>query len=306
MRELIAERRDAWPPLPLESWKDTYATLHMWMQVVGKIRLKLAPYVNHWWQVPFYVTARGLTTSAMPYQGHAVAIDFDFLDHQLVIQTSAGDTRRLALRPQTVAAFHDQTRKALAELGVQVDIWTMPVEIEAPIRFELDEIHATYDPDAAQRVWRVLLASNAVFNEFRGRFLGKSSPVHFFWGSFDLAVTRFSGRRCPQPPPDPIGREGYSHEVISVGFWPGGRGVDAVYYAYAAPPPAGFDAAKVQPDAAYYHATLGEFLLPYEAVCTSSSPRDALLAFCQSTYDAGATLGDWDRTSLEQSSPPAW
>jgi hypothetical protein len=241
MRELVADRSESWPSLPLEAWKDTYATLHMWTQIIGKVRLGLAPHVNHWWQVPLYVNARGLTTSAMPYRDHAVQVSFDFIDHHLVVDTSAGRSSRVELRPMSVARFHREATEALAEVGVRVPIWTMPVELEAPIRFEEDHGHCSYDRTYAHRCWRVLLSSAFVLEEFRGRFLGKSSPVHFFWGSFDLAVTRFSGRPRNDPPADPIQREAYSHEVSSVGFWPGGRGVDASFYAYAAPAPAGFD-----------------------------------------------------------------
>ncbi|HEV2222269.1 MAG TPA: DUF5996 family protein [Candidatus Acidoferrales bacterium] len=291
-----------WPALPVKEWEATRATLHMWTQMAGKVRLALTPLVNHWWNVPLYVNSRGLTTSAIPYGKGAFEIQFDFLRHILEIQTCDAQTRIIELRPRSVADFYREFMKALASLDISVKIWSMPVEIPDPIRFDLDTVHASYDPDYANRFWRVLMSTEAVLQEFRARFIGKSSPVHFFWGSFDLAVTRFSGRRAPERPgADFMTREAYSHEVSSVGFWPGNEGViDATFYAYAAPEPSGFKQANVRPAAAYYGAELSEFFLPYEDVRKSASPRDALLDFCESTYDAAASLGNWDRAALER------
>ena len=294
--------RDFLPALPFDSWKDTVATLHMWSQVVGKVRLRLCPLVNHWWNVPFYLTARGMTTSAMPYDHGVVEIRFDFIDHKLLFETSSGSVRSLALKPKTVAEFYRECMAALGELGVPVKIWPMPVEIPDPIRFEQDHVHAAYDAEAAHRFWRILVWVDDVFKEFRAGFVGKVSPVHFFWGSFDLAVTRFSGRRAPERPgADLITREAYSHEVSSAGFWPGGNGIDGpAFYSYAAPEPPGFAKQSVRPDAAYYHPQLKEFLLMYDDVRKADSPRAALLDFLQSTYEAAAILGRWDRTALER------
>ncbi len=295
------ERELAWPPLPLEAWKDTYATLHMWTQVVGKIRLQLTPKLNHWWNVPLYVSSRGLTTSPIPYGQRTFEMQFDFLDHNLVTTTSDGQVDLLALRPMSVADFYHQLMARLGSLGIQVRINTRPCEIPDPIPFERDTIHAAYDPDYANRFWRVLLTVNSIFLEFRSRFLGKSSPVHFFWGSFDLAVSRFNGRRAPQRPgADAITREAYSHEVISAGFWPGGGNVKgAAFYSYTVPEPEAYSAARVQPDAAFYDTQLREFLLMYDDVRVADSPRRALLNFLQSTYEAGADLARWDRNALE-------
>jgi len=290
-----------WPRLSLAEWADTCDTLHMWTQIVGKVRLALAPYANHWWHVPLYVNARGLTTSAMPWaQGH-VEIAFDFVDHQLRLDTSDGRRRTIDLTPQSVAVFYRRVMAALADLGISVRIWPMPVEVPSPIRFDQDDVHASYDAASVQRWWQALARADAVFNEFRGRFIGKASPVHFFWGSFDLAVTRFSGRRAPEREgADPVTREAYSHEVISAGFWPGAPGVvDAAFYAYVAPEPEGFKAARVGPAAAFYSRDFNEFLLSYEAVRASASPRDALLEFLQTTYEAGASLAGWNRAELE-------
>ncbi|RSK29893.1 DUF5996 family protein [Hymenobacter metallilatus] len=291
----------SWPALPLAAWADTLATLHLYTQVVGKIRLATTPLVNHFWNVPLYVSARGLTTSAMPYEGRSFQMDFDFLDHQLIIRCSDGAEQRLALQPRSVAAFYHEVQRMLAELGIKVRIWPVPVEIEHPIPFAEDEQHASYDPAAAQRFWRVLTLITPVLEQFRSGFIGKCSPVHFFWGSFDLAVTRFSGRLAPtRPGADGITREAYSHEVISHGFWPGGNGQEAAFYAYTAPAPAGFADAPVRPAAAFYSAELGEFLLPYEAVRTAPDPAAALREFLDSTYAAGATLAGWDRAALER------
>ncbi len=293
---------EAWPALPLEEWKDTYATLHMWTQIVGKIRMALSPQINHYWGVPLYVTSRGLTTSPIPYQDEEFEIEFDFIDHWLIIQTTDGRGKSIGLAPRSVAEFYDEVMAALASLGVEVKIWTMPVEIPNPIRFEQDRVHASYDRDYANRCWRILVSADAVFKEFRARFLGKNSPVHFFWGSFDMAVTRFSGRRAPERAgADAVTREAYSHEVISAGFWPGSGEVTApAFYCYAAPEPPGFSKAPVRPQAAFYSSQLSEFLLMYDEVRKAPNPKETLLDFLQSTYEAGATLGNWDRASLER------
>jgi hypothetical protein len=296
--------REAWPPLPLSEWHDTYATLHMWTQIVGKVRLALSPHLNHWWEVPLYVTARGLTTSPMPYGADLLEIQFDFLDHVLRIARSTGTIRTLPLTPQPVSAFHRDFMGALREVGTAVEIWPMPVEVPDPVRFDLDTVHQSYDADAVRRFWRILATTHTIFTEFRARFIGKSSPVHFFWGSFDLAVTRFSGRRAPERPgADRVTREAYSHEVSSVGFWPGSGPIQgAAFYAYAAPEPAGFSTAAVRPSRAFYSDALHEFVVMYEDIRQAESPRDALLAFCQSTYQATATLAGWDRGNLEWAS----
>ncbi|HTO75786.1 MAG TPA: DUF5996 family protein [Thermoanaerobaculia bacterium] len=291
-----------WHALPLEDWKDTYATLHMYAQVVGKVRLALTPRLNHWWNVPLYVHARGLTTSAMPWEGGVFEICFDFLDHALVVERDDGASHRLRLEPRTVADFYREVRRMLRELSIEPKIWRMPVEIPDPIPFDQDRTHSAYDPERAAAFWRVLVAMVPVFEEFRAGFLGKSSPVHFFWGSFDLASTRFSGRRAPERPgADAITREAYSHEVWSAGFWPGGAGVAGpAFYAYAAPEPPGFSAAAVRPAKAFYHPELKEFLLMYDDVRRAISPRDALLDFLGTTYEAAAELGRWDRGALER------
>ncbi len=296
---------DSWPSLRAADWGDTCATLHMWTQIIGKIRLALAPPVNHWWHVPLYATARGLTTSPMPYRGGTIEAAFDFVGHRLVFATSAGDRRTLPLEPQSVADFYAHVRRTLDELRVEVPIWPMPVEVPAPIRFDLDRVHGSYDAGAVGRWWRVLGQADVALKAFRGGFIGKCSPVHFFWGSFDLAVTRFSGRKAPpRPDADRITAEAYSHEVASAGFWPGAPdAVDAAFYAYAAPEPPGYDAAPVSPGAAYYSTELREFLLPYEAVRSAPSPEAAIRAFLDSTYGAAATLGGWDRANLERGEP---
>jgi hypothetical protein len=288
--------------LPLDSWKDTYATLHMWTQIVGKVRLALTPLVNHWWNVPLYVTARGLTTSLIPYGERSFELRFDFLKHQLVLETSDGALRALPLTAKSVADFYQEFTRMLSAEDINVKIWHMPVEILNPIRFDQDRVHASYDPKSVENFWRILVSVDAIFNQFRASFIGKSSPVHFFWGSFDLAVTRFSGRRAPERAgADKVTREAYSHEVSSVGFWPGASGIsEAAFYSYAAPEPNGFKQARVQPDAAAYNNSLGEFLLPYEDVRKAESPSTPLLQFCLSTYDAAASLGKWDRVALER------
>jgi hypothetical protein len=293
---------DSWPDLPLEAWQDTYATLHMWSQIVGKVRLALTPRINHWWEVALYVNARGLTTSAIPYEGRDFEVQFDFIDHKLIIQTSWGASKTLALRPQSVSSFYAEFMSALRSLGIVVKIWTMPCEVPNPVRFTSDTQHASYDPEYAHRLWTILVLIHNIFQEFRAGFIGKNSPVHFFWGSFDLCVTRFSGRRAPERPgADPVTREAYSHEVISAGFWPGGGDIKGpAFYAYAAPEPAGFATQSVQPAAAFYHPQMKEFLLMYDDLRRAPSPRQALLSFLQSTYDAGANLAHWDRKELER------
>jgi hypothetical protein len=278
----------------------------MWTQIAGKIRLALTPLVNHWWNVPLYVNARGLTTSTIPFGARPFELSFDFLDHQFVLQMSDGSRKVFPLQPMSVADFYQLVMGMLRSNAIEVKIWTMPVEVPDPIPFDADRVHASYDPEAAQRFWKILLNVQGVFDEFRSNFLGKCSPIHFFWGSFDLAVTRFSGRRAPtRPGADRISREAYSHEVSSVGFWPGsGNITDPAFYSYTAPEPPGFRDWRVQPPAARYDPQLGEFLLMYDDVRSSSSPRRALLEFCQSTYEAGATLGKWDREALERSTEP--
>lgn len=298
---------ERWPELPYAAWKDTRDTLHLWTQVVGKIRLALTPWLNHSWHVTLYVNARGLTTGPIPCNGRDLQIDFDFIDHVLWLRTSDGHYREVILRPVEVAEFYAEVMAGLEQLGIDVAINTMPNEIPGAVRFEQDATHASYDADYANRFWRVLLATHDAFSTFRTCFLGKVSPVHFFWGSFDLAVTRFSGRTAPAHPggvpglPDAVAREAYSHEVSSAGFWPGGGGpIDyPAFYSYAYPAPTGFAEAKVQPADAFFSKALGEFLLPYEAVRTAPDPEATLMAFLQSTYAAAADLGKWDRQALE-------
>jgi hypothetical protein len=301
MTQTFVTDRDL-PALPFDSWKDTFATVHMWTQIVGKVRLKLCPLVNHWWNVPFYLTARGLTTSAMPYPRGTVEIQFDFIAHQLLIETSEGRAVTIALQPQSVAEFYQKFMAALADLGVACKIWTKPCEVPDPIPFEQDHLHASYDPDAVNKFWRILVWSDQIFKEFRAPFLGKASPTHFFWGAFDLAVTRFSGRRAPERPgADSITKEGYSHEVSSAGIWPGGGDITGpAFYSYAAPEPAGFAEQKIRPQAPFYHPQLKEFLLMYDDVRTAPDPKATLMEFLQSTYDAAADLANWDRKNLER------
>jgi Family of unknown function (DUF5996) len=293
---------DILPALPFESWKDTLATLHMWAQMVGKVRLALCPLVNHWWNVTFYVTGRGLSTLRMPYQERGVEIRFDFIDHKLIVEASDGGRRVLDLKPQSVAEFYRSFMAALADLGLEVSIWTTPVEIPNPIPFERDYTHASYDAQAAHRFWLILAWVDEVFKDFRTRFMGKVSPVHFWWGSFDHAVTRFSGRPAPdRPGADRITREAYSHEVSSAGFWPGGGDIKGpAFYSYAAPEPAGFAEQPVRPTEAFYHPQMKEFLLLYDDVRVAASPKAALMDFLQTTYDAAATLAQWDRKVLER------
>jgi hypothetical protein len=298
----------AWPALPLESWQDTFATLHMWTQMVGKTRLALAPPENHSWHVALYLTPRGLTTSPMPQGSRTFAADFDFLDHRLYLRTSDGATRTLPLAPRTVADFYAEYLEALRSLDIRVRLRPVPVEIEVAIPFTEDRQHSAYDAEAANRWWRLLVQADRVLKRFRGRFLGKASPVHFFWGAFDLATTRFSGRRAPPHPggapncPDYVMIEAYSQECASCGFWPGGGPMaEPAFYAYAYPEPAGFADRPVRPKGARYHTDLREFVLPYDVVRTAADPDAALLDFCQSTYENAADLGRWDRSALEPS-----
>jgi len=299
---LPADQPECWPALPLNSWKDTCATLHMWTQIVGKVRLALTPLVNHWWNVPFYVTSRGLTTSRIPYGEKAFELRFDFIQHQLLLERSDGLVMFLALRPCSVADFYREFQEMLRAAAIEVKIWRMPVEVANPIPFDQDHEHASYDPEYVRRFWRILLSVDSVFTQFRSEFIGKSSPVHFFWGSFDLAVSRFSGRRAPpRPGADAITREAYSHEVSSVGFWPGGGTINgAAFYSYTSPEPKDFRESPIAPRAAFYDPQLGEFLLMYDAVRTAASPVSDLLQFCRSTYEAGAELAHWDRKALER------
>ena len=295
---------EPWPALRVQEWADTRDTLHMWTQIVGKIRLAKAPMVNHWWQVPLYVSARGLTTSAIPHGARIFDIEFDFCDHQLRIRSSSGEQRSVALGPKSVATFYRQTMAAMRDVDLEVSIRTTPTEVVRAIPFEDDHEHASYDPAAAQRFWRQLLAAHRVLTGFRSRFIGKVSPVHFFWGSFDLALTRFSGRTAPTHPggapncPDWVMVEGYSHELSSCGFWPGG-GDEGAFYAYAYPEPEGFRQYPIRPDAAYYSDAAGQFLLPYEVVRTAPDPDRTLLEFLQTSYEAAAERGGWDRLALE-------
>lgn len=299
---LAMNDRNFLPALPFESWKNTFETLHMWAQMVGKVRLTLCPLVNHWWNVTFYVTGRGMSTLMMPYQDRGVEIRFDFIDHRLIIETTDGGRRVLDLKPQSVAQFYRAFTAALAELGVNVKIWSMPVEIPDPIPFDRDLTHASYDAAAVHRFWLILAWVDEVFQEFRARFIGKVSPVHFWWGSFDLAVTRFSGRPAPERPgADRVTREAYSHEVSSAGFWPGGGEIKGpAFYSYAAPEFAGFAQQRVEPAAAFYHPEMKEFLLMYDDVRTAASPKAELMDFLQSTYEAAATLAKWARKALER------
>jgi hypothetical protein len=306
MNPMNSPKTDAWPPLPLAEWKETRDTLHMWTQIVGKVRMALSSPVNHWWHVTLYVSPRGLTTSSIPLPDGIFEMRFDFLDQQLVVETSGGAVKRLPLAARPVADFYGEVMAALAALHIEPKFHPQPDEVPDPIPFAEDRVHHVYEPEQATRFWRTLVSIAPVFQEFRSRFIGKCSPVHFFWGAFDLAVTRFSGRRAPERPgADAVQSEGYSHEVSSVGFWTGGAsGVDEpVFYSYMAPEPAGFRDARVSPGAAFYQPQLGEFLLSYEEVRQSRSPRDTLLSFMESTYEAGANLGKWDRASLEKPTP---
>jgi len=297
-----------WPALPQGEWGDTCATLQLWMQVVGKVRLALMPAINHCWNVTLYPTVRGFTTSPMPHGARTLQIDFDFVEHVLLLQTDDGGRREIPLKPMTVASFYRQVMDALDELGTPVRIWPVPVEITEGIPFEQDLTHKTYDLEYAQRFWRVVLQAVRVFTVFRARFQGKVSPIHLFWGALDLACTRFSGRIAPEHPsvaglPDRVTRDAYSHEVSSCGFWPGAPGIDAFFYSYAYPQPPGYAEYAIAPAEAHFDATMGEFVLPYEAMRLSADPEAVLLQFLQSTYEAAAVCAKWDRAALEVSSP---
>jgi Family of unknown function (DUF5996) len=301
---------DHWPPLPYDEWRDTCATLHRWIQVVGKVRVAQSPWTNHSWHVTLYVSSRGLTTSPIPHGSRTFEIELDFIDHRVAIRASDGAEASLALEPRSVADFYHEVLGRLANLGLEVRIHPLPNEIEGTLRLDEDREHASYDRDAANRFWRVLVQVDRVFKIFRGRFIGKVSPVHFFWGSFDLAVTRFSGRRAPRHPggipnlPDWITREAYSHEVSSCGFWPGGdRFPKPVFYAYAYPAPEGFSSEKVRPDSAFYSEEMGEFFLPYDDVRTAPDPDAVLLDFLQTSYEAAANRASWARAELEAPTP---
>jgi Family of unknown function (DUF5996) len=302
----VSSLPQAWPSLPYDEWKETCATLHLWTQIVGKVRLALTPWLNHSWHVPFYVTERGLTTSPIPYGVRSFEIEFDFTRSVLDITTSDGGHKQIALKPRTVASFYAMVIAALGELSIAARITEQPCEIPGGIRFSRDVTHGAYDAEYAKRFWSVLVQIDRVLKQFRTGFIGKCSPVHFFWGSFDLAVTRFSGRRAPPHPggapglSDAVMREAYSHEVSSAGFWPGGGSIDyAAFYSYAYPVPDGFKTPSIRPEAAFFSETLGEFLLPYDAVRVSTDPDAVLLAFLQSTYEAAANAANWDRAALE-------
>jgi len=294
-----------WPALPYADWADTCETLHLWTQIVGKIRMAKMPPINHWWHVTLYVTPCGIGTSMIPDDARPFDMQFDFLAHRLVIATADGSHREIALAPMTVADFYERVMRALGDLKIDVRINTQPQEVANPIAFDNDRQHKSYDPRAAQRFWRALVSTSEVFTEFRSRFIGKVSPVHFFWGGFDLAVTRFCGRRAPKHAPiDGVSyamiQEAYSHECSSVGFWPGGNGFDAAYYSYTYPEPDAFSKGQVKPAEASWNETMHEFLLPYEAVRTAADPAAMLLDFCQSTYEAGANPAKWPRADLER------
>ena len=295
---------DVWPALPQAAWSDTCATLQLWMQIVGKIRLELTPAINHSWNVTLYPTVRGLTTAPMPHGTRMLQIDFDFIDHALLLQTSDGNRRTILLKPMTVAAFYQQVMAALNELHTPARIWPMPVEIAQPIPFEQDHTHKAYDPEYAHRFWHILLQTTRVFAVFRARFTGKVSPIHLFWGALDLACTRFSGRPAPEHPrmaglPDRVTRDAYSHEVSSCGFWPGAPGIEPLFYSYAYPEPPGYAQTSIAPAQARFDTTLGEFVLPYEDMRQSADPDSTLLQFLQSTYEAAANSAHWDRAALE-------
>ena len=302
-----------WPALPLSDWAETQATVHRWTQIVGKTRLAFAPMQNHWWQVVLYVTSRGLTTSPIPYEDRTFEVRFDFTDHQLIVESSDGARRTMQLGPRSVADFYAEYKDMLRAIGVELRIYRVPMELPDTLRFTDDRIHASYDPDAANTLWQVLVQADRVLKEFRGNFLGKSSPSHFWWGSFDLSCTRFSGRPAPMHPggvpncPDYVTREAYSHECISAGWWPGTIGspvAEPAFYAYSYPEPKGCDVARIAPEGAYYSTQMREWILPYETVRTASDPDRALLQFFQSTYGTAADLAGWDRASLER--PAGW
>ena len=296
------ETSELWPSLPYEAWKETLDTLHMWTQIVGKVRMELSPFVNHWWHVTLYVTSRGLTTSPIPYQGSAFEVDFDFIDHNLFIQTSQGTSKAMPLIPRSVADFYREFMQALRSLNINVTINTLPSEVANPIRCDEDEVHASYDPEYANRFWRILVQTDSVLKAFRSHFIGKCSPVHFFWGSFDMALTFFSGRRAPElPGANRIMREGGSHEQINCGFWPGSEQFRVpAYYCYTYPEPVGLKQASIRPSQALYSPEVGEFILRYDDVRDSGEPAKMLMDFLQSTYEAGANLAHWDREALER------
>ena len=303
----VTTATDQWPSLPLDAWRDTQATLHLWTQIVGKVRLARCPRINHSWTATLYVTPKGLTTASIPYGARTFQIDLDFIHHLLVVQASDARTGHFKLEPQSVAQFYARLMEQMRKIDLDVDIYKKPNEIADPVPFDRDESHAAYDLEYANRFWRILVQADRVFTAFRSRFIGKSSPVQFFWGSADLAVTRFSGRRAPQHPggvpglPDRITREAYSHEVASCGFWAGGGAVAyPAFYAYAYPEPDGYANASVRPGGAFYSADLGEFILPYDVVRQSADPDAMLTDFLQSTYEAAANLAKWDRASLER------
>ncbi len=306
----MAPNIDAWPDLPLAAWQDTYDTLHMWTQIVGKIRMTLTPLINHYWNATLYVSARGLTTSAIPYPRGVFEMEFDFIGHKLVIQTSEGDVRTLDLAPRTVADFYAEVMSTLAALNIDVHIQAHPDEVANPIPFAQDRTHHSYDPEYVDRFRRLLISVDKVLKEFRSRFIGKCSPVHFFWGSFDIAVTRFSGRLAPPKPEasaqgalQEVMQEAYSHEVSSAGFWPGGGDIKGpAFYSYTTPEPAGFKTQAVRPKPAFYHPGIGEFLLMYDDIRLAASPQSELMDFLETTYEAGANLAKWDRAALERSS----
>lgn len=309
----LTKSKATWPRLPLDEWADTQATLHRWVQMIGKTRLALAPMQNHWWQVVLYVTSRGLTTSPIPYEGGTFEISFDLTDHQLIAETSGGDHRALELKPRSVADFYAAYTELLRSLEIDIKIFPIPMELPDTLSFKEDRIHSSYDPDAVHRCWLILSHVDRVLKEFRGRFVGKSSPSHFWWGAFDLACTRFSGRTAPVHPggipncPDYVMREGYSHECVSAGWWAGSVGTpvaEPAFYAYAYPEPAGYDVARVRPEGAYYDRQMREWILPYERVRLAADPDEAVLDFLQTTYDAGADLAKWDRALLER--PNGW
>lgn len=304
IRENETVGQDIWPAISQPQWSETCSTLQLWMQVIGKVRLALMPPLNHCWSVTLYPAVRGLTTSIMPYGNRTLQIDFDFVDHRLCIDTSDGQSTTIVLGPIEVAVFYQRVMVALGDLGMPVHIWSHPVEVEQPIPFEEDYTHKAYDPESAQHFWRILLQTSRVFSAFRSRFVGKVSPVHLFWGALDLACTRFSGRTAPEHPsmpglPDRVTRDAYSHEVSSCGFWPGTASTKAMFYSYAYPEPPGYRESLVKPAQASFDRDLGEFALAYEAVMLSADPDATLLEFLQSTYEAAASRGQWDRASLE-------
>jgi len=292
---------EIFPPLVLAEWQETKDTLHLWTQIVGKIRLAQTPLTNHFWNVPLYVSARGLATSAMPYERGVFEIEFDFIEHHLVIKTSEGAAEKIRLEPKSVARFYEEVMTTLATLGINTEIRNLPDEIPGAIPFTEDETHKSYDGEYANRFWQVLIRVDKIFNESRSKFIGKVSPVHFFWGSFDLAVTRFNGERAPEREgADSIMREAYSHAVISHGFWLGGNGMEAAFYAYAAPEPEGFKIASIKPEKAFYSQEMNEYFLMYEDVRSADNPKQTLTDFINSTYEAGANLADWKRDEMER------